>query len=169
MSERDQFEEWACKIYDTRLLKGNDGKYLGQVLQQMWEAWQASREALKAEQEGDSDLLASAKKLEREVGDIVDQLKEINSDGFMCAPVAAYPDKLPCPVLLEPGLRFGKGVKTTTMLGALQRRAEYYAEREAMTPEQRAEQDEAMRNFLNLSPIDTTSQQYETLAKGEGK
>jgi len=52
MSERDQFEAWACKIYDTRLLKGNDGNYLGQVLQQMWEAWQASREALKAEQEG---------------------------------------------------------------------------------------------------------------------
>lgn len=149
MSERDQFEAWACKIYDTRLLKGNNGKYLGQVLQQMWEAWQASREALKAEQE--------------------------------------FPDKLPCPVLLEPGIRFGKGVPTRSMLGVLKRRAEYYAEREAMTPKQRAEQDEAiegLRSMLGVvidkgewqaaptppsqpDPIDTTSQQYETLAKGE--
>ena len=51
------------------------------------------------------------------------------------APVSDYPDVLPCPVMLEPGLRFGKGVPTRTMLGALQRRAEYYAELEAMTPE----------------------------------
>lgn len=46
--------------------------------------------------------------------------------------VASYPEKLPCPVFLEPGLRFGKGVTTSLMLGALQRRAEYYAELDAM-------------------------------------
>lgn len=78
-----------------------------------------------------------------------------------------YPERLPCSVLLEPGLRFGKGVKTQLVLDALQRRATYYAEREAMTPEQRAEQDEAIRSILNLNPIDTTSQQYEALSKGE--
>ncbi len=77
-----------------------------------------------------------------------------------------YPDKLPCPVILEPGLRFGKGVPTRTMLGALQRRAEYYAELEAMTPEQRAKQHEDLRNFLNLNPIDTTPNQYDALGKG---
>ncbi|WP_244996237.1 DUF3850 domain-containing protein [Enterobacter kobei] len=68
------------------------------------------------------------------------------------APVAApdYPETLPCPVMLEPGLKFGKGVPTKTMLGALQRRAEYYAELEAMTPEQRAEHDAGMKEFAAM-------------------
>ncbi|MKM01654.1 hypothetical protein D6S11_17565 [Salmonella enterica subsp. enterica] len=51
------------------------------------------------------------------------------------------------PVFLEPGLRFGKGVTTSLMLGALQRRAEYYAELDAMTPEQRAEHDAGIAEF----------------------
>lgn len=61
--------------------------------------------------------------------------------------VPDYPETLPCPVMLEPGLKFGKGVHTRTMLGALRRRAEYYAELEAMTPEQRAEHDARMKKF----------------------
>ncbi|HFT7679538.1 hypothetical protein OA801_22680 [Citrobacter portucalensis] len=61
--------------------------------------------------------------------------------------VASYPEKLPCPVFLEPGLRFGKGVTTSLMLGALQRRAEYYAELDAMTPDQRAEHDAGIAEF----------------------
>ncbi|MCL7670042.1 hypothetical protein M8370_11100 [Enterobacter cloacae complex sp. OE43NF] len=68
------------------------------------------------------------------------------------APVSVpdYPDVLPCSVMLEPGLRFGKGVPTKTMLGALQRRAEHYAELEAMTPEQRAEHDAGMKEFAAM-------------------
>lgn len=61
--------------------------------------------------------------------------------------VASYPEKLPCPVFLEPGLRFGKGVTTSLILGALQRRAEYYTELDAMTPEQRAEHDAGIAEF----------------------
>lgn len=61
--------------------------------------------------------------------------------------VASYPEKLPCPVFLEPGLRFGKGVTTSLMLDALQRRAEYNAELDAMTPEQRAEHDASIAAF----------------------
>lgn len=68
------------------------------------------------------------------------------------APTSApdYPETLPCPVMLEPGLRFGRGVPTKTMLGALQRRAEHYAELEAMTPEQRAEHDAGMKEFAAM-------------------
>lgn len=68
------------------------------------------------------------------------------------APVSLpdYPDVLPCPVMLEPGLRFGKGVPTKTMLGALLRRTEYHAELEAMTPEQRAEHDAGMKEFAAM-------------------
>lgn len=65
------------------------------------------------------------------------------------APVSV-PETLPCPVLLEPGLRFGKGVKTKTMLNALQRRAEHYAELKAMTPEQRANHDAGMKEFAAM-------------------
>lgn len=64
--------------------------------------------------------------------------------------VPDYPEVLPCPVMLEPGLRFGKGVNTRTMLGALQRRAEYHAELEAMTPEQRAEYEAGMKEFAAM-------------------
>ena len=79
----------------------------------------------------------------------------IEDEYFYSAPPAPvsvpdYPDVLPCPVMLEPGLRFGKGVPTRTMLGALQRRAEYYEELEAMTPEQRAEHDAGMKEFAAM-------------------
>ena len=73
--------------------------------------------------------------------------------------VASYPEKLPCPVFLEPGLRFGKGVTTSLMLVALQRRAEYYAELDAMTPEQLAEHDAGIAEFKAMlgQPIITDS------------
>lgn len=61
--------------------------------------------------------------------------------------VLNIPEKLPCPVHLEPGLKFGKGVPTSLVLGALRRRADYYAELEAMTPEQRVEHDAGISEF----------------------
>lgn len=67
-------------------------------------------------------------------------------------PAPEYPKTLPCPVLLEPGLRFGKGVSTSTMLKALQRRADYYADLDAMTPEQRAEHDANIEAFKAMLP-----------------
>ncbi|HDS9360791.1 TPA: DUF551 domain-containing protein [Enterobacter chengduensis] len=54
-------------------------------------------------------------------------------------PAPEYPETLPCPVLLEPGLRFGKGVKTSTMLAALARRSVYESDLAALSPEERAE------------------------------
>lgn len=68
------------------------------------------------------------------------------------APVSVpdFPEILPCPVILEPGLRFGKGVPTKAVLGALQRRAEHHAELEAMTPEQRAKHDAGMKEFAAM-------------------
>lgn len=57
------------------------------------------------------------------------------------------PETLPCPVHLEPGLKFCKGVRTQCLMDALRRRADYYAELEAMTPEQRAEHDAGIAEF----------------------
>lgn len=67
-------------------------------------------------------------------------------------PATEYPEKLPCPVLLEPGMRFGKGVKTRLVLEAIKRRAEHYAELEAMTPEERAEYDAGIEAFKAMLP-----------------
>lgn len=64
--------------------------------------------------------------------------------------VPEYPEFLPCPVLLEPGLRLGTGIKTSTLLEALARRAEYYSRLEAMTPEEREEHDSSTAAFKAL-------------------
>jgi len=66
---------------------------------------------------------------------------------YAAQPAPVVPETLPCPVHLEPGLKFGKGVRTQCMLDALRRRAEYYAELETMTPEQRAEHDAGIAEF----------------------
>lgn len=84
--------------------------------------------------------------------------------------VLSIPATLPCPVHLEPGLKFGKGVRTRCMLDALRRRADYYAELEAMTPEQRSEHDAGIAEFKTMlgggfrdlsQPIDTQIAEYE--------
>ncbi|MFZ8820022.1 hypothetical protein ACI8EP_28970, partial [Klebsiella michiganensis] len=67
-------------------------------------------------------------------------------------PALEYPEVLPCPVLLEPGMRFGKGVKIRLVLEAIQRRAEHCAELEAMTPDERAEYDANIEAFKAMLP-----------------
>ncbi|EPR1041043.1 TPA: hypothetical protein MB311_003643 [Klebsiella pneumoniae] len=62
------------------------------------------------------------------------------------------PATLPCSVELKPGLIIGKGCKTETLLVALQRRADYYAELDAMTPEERAERDANIAAFKTMLP-----------------
>ncbi|WP_246044165.1 hypothetical protein [Citrobacter arsenatis] len=66
---------------------------------------------------------------------------------YTSQPAHEFPDTLPCPVHLEPGLKFGKGVRTQLLLDALRRRADYYAELEAMTSEQRTEHDSWIAGF----------------------
>lgn len=70
----------------------------------------------------------------------------------LTAPVvsAEYPDRLPCSVLLEPGLRFGKGIKTSTMLAALARRAVYESDMAALSPEEIAEFQARIEDFKAL-------------------
>lgn len=89
---------------------------------------------------------------------------------YTAPPASLVPETLPCPVHLEPGLKFGKGVRTQCVLDALRRRADYYAELEAMTPEQRAEHDAGIADFKamlgsgfrNLSqPVDQQIAEYE--------
>lgn len=65
-------------------------------------------------------------------------------------PVPEYPEVLPCSVLLEPGLRFGKGIKTSNMLAALARRAVYESDMAALSPEERAEFQARIEDFKSL-------------------
>ncbi|WP_258315843.1 hypothetical protein [Klebsiella variicola] len=65
-------------------------------------------------------------------------------------PAPEYPEVLPCSVLLEPGLRFGKGIKTSTMLAALARRAVYESDMAALSQEERAEFQARIEDFKAL-------------------
>ncbi|MGC8169546.1 hypothetical protein [Salmonella enterica] len=71
---------------------------------------------------------------------------------YTAPPAPVVPETLPCPVHLVPGLHLGKGCKTETLLIALQRRAEYYAGQDAMTPEERAEHDASIEAFKAMLP-----------------
>ncbi|WP_368763972.1 hypothetical protein [Klebsiella quasipneumoniae] len=65
-------------------------------------------------------------------------------------PAPGCPEVLPCPVLLEPGFRFGKGIKTSTVLSALARRAVYESDMAALSPEEKAEFREKIADFKAL-------------------
>ncbi|MEA4686558.1 hypothetical protein VBQ50_23705 [Klebsiella pneumoniae] len=65
-------------------------------------------------------------------------------------PAPEHPEVLPCSVLLEPGLRFGKGIKTSTMLAALARRAVHESDMAALSPEERAEFQAGIEDFKSL-------------------
>lgn len=87
---------------------------------------------------------------------------------FRTAPPApVVPESLPCPVLLEPGLKFGKGVRTQCMLDALNRRAEYHAELDAMTPDQRAEHDAGIAEFKAMLGNDSRGAMLQGKAEPE--
>ncbi|MEH9004982.1 hypothetical protein [Klebsiella quasipneumoniae] len=65
-------------------------------------------------------------------------------------PAPEYPEVLPCSVLLEPGLRFGKGIKTSSVLAALERRAVYESDMAALSQEERAEFQARIEDFKAL-------------------
>lgn len=65
-------------------------------------------------------------------------------------PEPEYPEVMPCSVLLEPGLRFGKGIKTSTMLAALARRAVHESDMAALSPEERVEFQARIEDFKAL-------------------
>lgn len=73
-----------------------------------------------------------------------------------------YPETLPCPVSLEPGLKFGKGVPTKILLEALQRRANYSAEIEVINEICRDIKD---GDFLAAAKINISSEPVTTACK----
>ena len=146
MSERDQFEAWAMSDVDLRITLESE-TYAGIA----WMAWRASREALKAEKGEDSELLARAKKLEQEVGDIAERLNQSSDGGFMFVPVAD---------LYELQLKSGSPYCYTTLSSEAHGWAEEgYPIREYVLLDR-------LQDAMN-HPIDTTPNQYDALGKGE--
>jgi hypothetical protein len=78
--------------------------------------------------------------------------EEERGEPFTAPQSPSYPERLPCPVHLLPGLKLGKGIPTKTLLEALARRAECNKEMEAMTPEERAVHDARVEAFKALLP-----------------
>ncbi|WP_312227606.1 hypothetical protein [Pseudescherichia sp.] len=147
MSDREQFEAWF-EEHTGWDAEDYPNKYLLDVC---WEAWQASREALKAEQGQDSELLASAKKLEQEVGDIADRLKQSSDSCFIFVPVAD---------LYELQLKSGSPYCYTASSSEAHGWAkEGYPIREYVLLDR-------LQDAMN-HPIDTTPNQYDALGKGE--
>ncbi|UYF56265.1 protein Eaa [Citrobacter amalonaticus] len=71
---------------------------------------------------------------------------------YAVQPAPVVPEKLPCSVELRPGLIIGKGCKTETLLTALKRRADFYAELDAMTPEEKEEYAKNIEAFKEMLP-----------------
>lgn len=76
---------------------------------------------------------------------------------YAAPPAQGVPATLPCAVELKPGFVIGKGCKTETLLIALQRRADYCAEIDAMTPEERANHDANIEAFKAMLPAPAVS------------
>ncbi len=79
-----------------------------------------------------------------------DPLRDVTPLYRHAQPAPEYPETLPCPVLLEPGLRFSKGIKTSTMLAALARRAVHESDMAALSPEERVEFQARIEDFKAL-------------------
>lgn len=73
-----------------------------------------------------------------------------------------YPETLPCPVSLEPGLKFGKGVATKILLEALQRRSNYSDEIEVINE---VCSDIKDGDFLAAAKINSSSELVNTAYK----
>lgn len=80
-----------------------------------------------------------------------DPLREV-TPLYASPPAPVMPEKLPCSVELKPGLIIGKGCKTETLLTALKRRADFYAELDAMTPDEKAEYEKNIEAFKAILP-----------------
>lgn len=145
MSNREQFDAWGMSDTDLRITL--ECQTYADIA---WMAWQASREALKAEQGEDSELLARAKKLEQDVDGIIERLKQPSGSSFMFVPVAD---------LYELQLKSGSPYCYTASSSEAHGWAkEGYPIREYVLLDR-------LQDAIN-HPIDTTPNQYDALGKG---
>lgn len=109
---------------------------------------------LQERRKADSEPVGYFGRFDPDDEDLIDQCSKNVKGAFPlyrhAQPAPEYPEVLPCSVLLEPGLRFGKGIKTSTMLAALARRAVHESDMAALSPEERAEFQARIEDFKAL-------------------
>lgn len=143
---REQLEEWVAQFDEDGGCDATD-RQLEALIRQSLAAMDSEPVAEVVSIYGDPEAFG-----EREIRPLVGiQQMPYGTKLYRHArPVPEYPETLPCPVLLEPGLRFSKGIKTITMLAALARRAVYESDMAALSPEERAEFQAGIDDFKAL-------------------
>lgn len=139
MSDREQFEAWWEEWFGEAPMSGwvnlrTDSGYSAEEIDIQWDAWQASREALKAEQEGAWIACSERMPEDRDAVIVCDHWIDIYPAVFIGGVFYEYGEGL-----IENACRISNPTHWQPL---------------PAPPSQ-------------PHPIDTTSQQYETLAKGE--
>lgn len=159
MSERDQFEAWFSSSFPTihRMFERSGDGYLLPSTDAMWKSWQASREALKAEQGGDGWIACA------------DRMPEIGTRNWR----TPLPVLVKCEMGVIPayyGFSWHEGEKCFGFMESLR-----YGDGSGHSPEDHSNGIMAhVSHWMPLPsspatnhPIDTTPNQYDALGKGE--
>lgn len=143
---REQLEEWVAQFDEDGGCDATD-RQLEALIRQSLAAMDSEPVAEVVSIYGDPEAFG-----EREIRPLIGiQQMPYGTKLYRHAqPAPEYPETLPCPVLLEPGLRFGKGIKTSTMLAALARRAVHESDMAALSQEERAEFQARIEDFKAL-------------------
>ena len=136
-------EHYACNLKWTNVRGAQDLLTAADGLRELQERRKA-----------DSEPIGYFGRFDPDDEDLIDQCSKNVNGAFPlyrhAQPAPEYPETLPCPVLLEPGLRFGKGIKTSSVLAALARRAVYESDMAALSQEERAEFQARIEDFKAL-------------------
>ncbi|HFF9175949.1 TPA: hypothetical protein ACGE9I_000568 [Klebsiella pneumoniae] len=139
----ERLEHYACNLKWTNVRGAQDLLTAADGLRELQERRKA-----------DSEPIGYFGRFDPDDEDLIDQCSKNVNGAFPlyrhAQPAPEYPETLPCPVLLEPGLRFGKGIKTSSVLAALARRAVYESDMAALSQEERAEFQARIEDFKAL-------------------
>lgn len=139
----ERLEHYACNLKWTNVRGAQDLLAAADGLRELQERRKA-----------DSEPIGYFGRFDPDDEDLIDQCSKNVNGAFPlyrhAQPAPEYPETLPCPVLLEPGLRFGKGIKTSSVLAALARRAVYESDMAALSQEERAEFQARIEDFKAL-------------------
>ncbi|HFS1573252.1 TPA: hypothetical protein ACHVVB_000833 [Klebsiella pneumoniae] len=139
----ERLEHYACNLKWTNVRGAQDLLTAADGLRELQERRKA-----------DSEPIGYFGRFDPDDEDLIDQCSKNVNGAFQlyrhAQPAPEYPETLPCPVLLEPGLRFGKGIKTSSVLAALARRAVYESDMAALSQEERAEFQARIEDFKAL-------------------
>ncbi|HFT3186341.1 TPA: hypothetical protein ACHV3Y_001194 [Klebsiella variicola] len=148
----ERLEHYACNLKWTNVRGAQDLLAAADGLRELQERRKAAMDSEPVERVNADQMHHVCLEANRHLDKYGAMAKEVNKllGCIPAQPAPEYPEVLPCSVLLEPGLRFGKGIKTSTMLAALARRAVHESDLAALSPEERAEFQARIEDFKAL-------------------